>query len=141
MKDWFFKLPNGDLRPVQDGVLKRLAVGEAYEFEFKIPRNIKFHRKFFAFLASVYGIEEIQLSFSSIKHLRGALTIDAGHYETIVGMDGKEYKIPKSISFANMEEADFDQFYSRVMQVILDRLPEYVEGDIHALENEIMSYA
>lgn len=141
MKAWFFKLPNGDLREVLDGSLKSLAVGEAYEFEFKKPRNIKFHRKFFAFLTAVYGIEQIQLSFSSVEHLRKALTIDVGHYEIFIGMDGKEYKIPKSINFAKMDEARFDLFYADIMKIILERLPEYVEGDIFALENEIMSFA
>ncbi len=141
MKGWFFKLPTGDLRPLEDDTIRRLVIGEAYEFEFKIPRNIKFHRKFFAFLTAVYGIEQIQSSFSSIEHLRKALTIDIGHYEIIIGMNGEEYKIPKSISFAKMDEASFDQFYAKVMQIILDRLPDYVEGDILALQNEVMSFA
>lgn len=141
MKGWFFKLPNGDLRALEDGLLRRLIIGEAYEFEFKIPRNIKFHRKFFAFLTAVHSIEQIEQSFSSIEHLRKALTIDVGHYEIIAGMDGAWYKIPKSINFASMDDAIFDQFYAKVMRIILDRLPEYVEGDIHALENEVMSFA
>ena len=141
MKVWLVKLPNGDLRALEDGKIKRIAVGEALEFDYKVPRNIKFHRKFFAFLNAIYGIEAIENEFSSIEHLRYALTMDAGYFEHVKGMNGQVYMKPRSISFAKMDDAEFDQFYAAVMKIVLDRLPGYVEGDILGLENEIMGFA
>jgi len=141
MKSWFVKLPNGDLRALDDGSLKRLAVGEALEFEYKLSRNYKFLQKFFVFLKAVYDIEAIQQEFSSPEHLRAALTIQAGYFEIVIGFDNKPFVIPKSISFAKMDEAEFDQFYAKIMKVVLDRLPDYVEKNIHEMENHIMSFA
>lgn len=141
MKVWLMKLPNGDLRPLDEFGVKRISTGEAIEFDYKIPRNVKFHRKFFAFMNAVYGIEKIEEEFSSMNHLRKALAIAVGHFEILKGMDGQAYVVPLSISFKDMDDAAFDQFYAKVMSEILKRLPLYCEDDIHALENEVMSFA
>jgi len=141
MKVWLVKLPSGDLRALEDNSLKRLSVGEALEFEYKLTRNYKFLQKFFVFLKAVYDIETIQAEFSSVEHLRAALTIQAGYFEYVKGFGGALFVMPKSISFKNMDEASFDQFYARIMQTVLDRLPNYVEENIHEMENHIMSFA
>jgi len=141
VKVWLVKLPNSDLRALEDGKLRRIAQGEAIEFEYKIPRNLKFHRKFFAFMNAVYGIEKIEEEFSSINHLRKALAIAVGHFEILKGMDGQAYVVPLSISFKGMDDAAFDEFYAKVMVEVLKRLPLYCESDILALENEVMSFA
>ena len=141
MKVWLVKLPNGDLRPLEADKIRRIARGEAIEFEYKLSRNYKFLQKFFVFLTAVYDIEAIQEQFDSVEHLRYALTMDAGYFETVTGMNGQIYLKPKSISFAKMDEADFDQFYAKVMQIVLKRLPTYVKEDIFEMENHIMSFA
>ncbi len=141
MKVWLVKLPTGDLRPLEAEKIKRMAVGEALEFDFKIARNYKFLQKFFVFLKAVYDIEAIQEQFTSVEHLRYALTMDAGYFETVTGMNGQIYLKPKSISFAKMDEAEFDQFYAKVMEIVLMRLPAYVKEDIFEMENHIMSFA
>lgn len=141
MKAWFLKLPSGDLRPLEDNSLKRMAVGEALEFEFKKNRNYKFLQKFFVFLKAVYSIEEIEKQFSSVEHLRYALTMDAGYFEEVKSFSGEIYLKRKSISYASMDESAFDQFYAQVMALVLKRLPQYCEKDIHRLENMIMSFA
>jgi Protein of unknown function (DUF1367) len=141
MKLWLVKLPTGDLRPLDEMSLKRLGVGEALEFEYKLSRNYKFLQKFFVFIKAVYDIEAIQNEFSSPEHLRAALTIQAGYFEIVIGFDNKPFVIPKSISFAKMDEAEFDQFYAKIMKVVLDKLPDYVENDIFEMENHIMSFA
>jgi len=141
MKVWLVKLPTGDLRPLDANHIRRLGVGEAVEFDYKLSRNYKFLQKFFVFLKAVYDIEAIQEQFSSVEHLRYALTMDAGYFETVTGLSGQVYLKPKSISFAKMDEADFDQFYAKVMELVLKRLPDYVKEDIFEMENHIMSFA
>jgi len=141
MKIWLMKLPNGDLRSLDEVGIRKIAVGEAIEFDYKIPRNYKFLQKFFVFLKAVYDIEAIQEQFSSVEHLRYALTMDAGYFESVAGMNGQIYLKPRSISFAKMDEAEFDQFYAKVMEIVLKRLPTYVKEDIFEMENHIMSFA
>ncbi len=141
MKVWLVKLANDDFRPLEAEKVKRIAMGEAIEFDYKLTRNYKFLQKFFVFLKAVYDIETIQEQFSSVEHLRYALTMDAGYFETVTGLNGQVYFKPKSISFAKMEEADFDQFYAKVMEIVLKRLPNYVKDDILKMENHIMSFA
>ncbi|MFV2058049.1 MAG: DUF1367 family protein [Thiohalomonadales bacterium] len=141
MKVWLVKLPNGDLRPLESNDIRRIGQGEAVEFEYKLGRNYKFLQKFFVFLKAVYDIEAIQKQFDSVEHLRYALTMDSGYFEQVLGMDGQVYLKPKSISFSKMDESEFDQFYAKVMEIVLKRLPDYVEGDIFEMENHIMSFA
>lgn len=140
MKAWFFKLPTGDLRPLDSDSLKSMAAGEAYEFEFRKKRNYKFLQKFMLFLKAVYDIETIQEQFSSVEHLRYALTMDVGHFEEVQGLTGEIYLKRKSISFAHMEEADFNKFYSKVMQLVLDQLPQYCAADINNMMNKLMKF-
>lgn len=95
---------------------KKIKVGEPYEFEFKNIRNAKFHRKFFALLNMVFQNQEI---YQNIDHLRKDLTIAAGFYEVRSNLDGEEIKEPKSISFANMDNDQFSEFYNAVIDVIV----------------------
>ncbi len=141
MKLWLVKLPNGDLRPLDALKIRRIGTGEALEFEYKMSRNYKFLQKFFVFLTAVYEIEAIQDEFSSIEHLRAALTFDAGYFEYVKSLDGHVFAQPRSISFAKMCEADFDQFYAKVMEIVLGRLPNYVKQDLEEMQNHIMSFA
>jgi len=140
MKLWLKKLPCGDLRPVDANDIKRLKTESLYIFEYKIPRNLKFHRKFFAFLKAVYSIEAIQNDFSSIEHLRYVLTIDAGYFESVTGLTGEVYLKPKSIAFANMDDSSFGKLYSRILKIVLDRLPQYTKEDIQNMERKILNF-
>lgn len=140
MLAWLGKLPNGDLRALDDNSLKRLAIGECYQFEFKIQRNIKFHRKFFAFLTAVHSIESIKKRYVTIEHLRYVLTIDAGYFEEIPGMHGEIYIKAKSIAFANMEEADFGALYTKMLNIMLEQLPNHTAQDIRNLEESVLKF-
>jgi ferredoxin len=49
--------------------------------------------------------------------------ICTGHCTTIFDMDGKPvYQIPKSISFENMEQNEWDEFWPRVVDVVMQRI-------------------
>ena len=95
---------------------KKIKVGEPYEFEFKNVRNLKFHKKFFALINMVFQNQEI---YQNIDHLRKDLTIAAGFYDSRANLDGEEIKEPKSISFANMDNDQFSEFYNAVIDVIV----------------------
>lgn len=140
MKVWLGKLPNGDLRPLEPEKVRRLAIGEAVEFEFKLYRNIKFLRKFFALLKAVYEIEAIEQAFQSPEHLRYVLTIEAGYSEMVTSITGKVYLKAKSISFANMDDAEFDSLYAKVLDIVLDWLPNYVQDDLEEMQRRVLTF-
>lgn len=96
--------------------LKRIKPNEMIECDIKKKRNIKFHRKFFALLNMVYQNQE---HYTNIDHLRCDLTVSAGFYEKRISFYGEEIVHPKSISFSKMDEHEFNEFYSAVLDEIV----------------------
>lgn len=140
MRLWMGKLPSGDLRALQPEQIKRLKIGECYEFEFKLTRDLKLHRKFFAFLTALHGIESIQARYSTIEQLRYALTIEAGYFEQVIGFNGEIYIKAKSIAFKNMEDADFSALKKKMLDIMVQDLPRHTPEDIQNLENAVLKF-
>lgn len=95
---------------------KKIKIGELYMYEFKKPRNIQFHRKFFALINLVFQNQDL---YTNMDHLRNDLTIRSGHYDTHFDMDGIEVFSAKSISFASMDDHEFQDFYNSVVDTIV----------------------
>lgn len=111
---------------------KRLKLGTIYSAEIKVPRNYKFHKKFFALLntAWAYLPERTQNGFRSIDGFRQYLTVAAGHYDTFFSPSRKEFvEIPKSISFGSMSEEEFEELYENVYRVIFSIIGKYVNEE------------
>lgn len=97
--------------------LKKLKVGEVYQCEVKQPRNLKFHRKFFALINMLF---ENQERYTNLDRLRKDLIIAAGFYDEWFDLDGVQQREAKSISFGSMSEYEFGELYSRVLDVIVE---------------------
>lgn len=111
---------------------KRLKLGTIYSAEIKVPRNYKFHKKFFALLntAWAYLPERTQNGFRSVDGFRQYLTVAAGHYDTFFSPSRKEFvEIPKSISFGSMSEEEFEELYENVYRVIFSIIGKYVNEE------------
>lgn len=90
---------------------KKIKVNIPYEFEFKNARNPKFHAKFFALLNLVVENTE---QFKDVNHLRMILAIECGWYEELINpLSGEITIIPKSISFAKMDNDEFEDLYNK----------------------------
>ena len=100
---------------------KKLKVGETYNVEVKVARNVEFHRKYFALIAYAWEFlneKEIQ-TFKSKDNFRKYLEVAAGHCEVIYHPRLQEFvEIPKSISFGSMDNTSFSDLYKRVKDVI-----------------------
>jgi len=105
---------------------KKLKIGETYEATIVKPRNVAFHRKFFALINMVY---ENQDKYNNIEHLRRDLTIASGFYEQHETFTGQIRTEPKSISFAKMSQDDFDKFYSAFI-VSINKYFDFGESEI-----------
>ena len=94
------------------------------------PRNIKFHRKFFALINLVYDNQE---HYNNIEHLRRDLTVASGYYTKRITIHGEEITEPKSISFSKMSELEFSELYS----AMLDSIEKYFNFDKESVKEQI----
>src|SRR5450755_3270520 len=90
------------------------------------PRNPKHHRLLFALLQTVF---ENQTQFATVQELLSALKLATGLFEIGKTVDGIPYTIPKSISFASMDQSSFSQWYERALDVILTKILPGVNRD------------
>ena len=123
------------LVPLYDADLdekRKLKLGETYEVEIKRPRNVKFHRKFFALINEGWSNTETDMP---VDVYRKWVTMRAGYYTIYHTPKGQLYE-PVSISFSNMDEDAFQEVYSRVLDVIIDDLG--VTAD--EMNQQIMSF-
>ena len=119
------------LVPMYDSDLeerKKLKRGTIVTCEIKKPRNYLFHKKFFALLRLTYEnlpyyLHEIY-NIHSEEDLRLNLMIDLG-ISSIVNIGGRNVYKKGSISFASMDEAEFQGFYTRCINMILNK---YLKG-------------
>jgi len=122
------------LQPVyEDGekVIRGLKLGEIVSVDVVRPRNGKFHNKFFALLNLIYQNQE---TYKSLDVMLSVCKLKTGHYD-VVTLEGKEWHLPKSISFANMDDAEFKDFYDRVCQWIIE---DVIPGlDRRGLDEEV----
>jgi len=106
----------------------------------KGKRNLEFHQKFFVLLNTIY---EIQNHFDNFEAMRYWLIMKAGHYHIIETPTGVIYK-PKSVSFAKMDEMEFQRVYNDVVQVALihkNICGGITEADLlHESESKIMQF-
>jgi hypothetical protein len=126
------KTPTGALVPA-DGpsaeFIQKLKIGAGLRGEFKRQRNIRFHRKMFAlfnFAFDMWGAPELEYKghpvAKSLDRFRRDLTILAGHYEAVTNLRGEVRLEAKSLSFSNMDEAEFETVYSSILKVVWERV-------------------
>jgi hypothetical protein len=80
----------------------------------KYPRNLKFHKKYFALIELGFDNQD---RYKSKDHYRKLMQMKAGFYE-VVKTDKGLLPLPLSISFDSMEEYEFQDLYNRVIEQI-----------------------
>ena len=141
------KLPDGKLEGLSDADklaykrfksrLHNLEAGELCTIDAKLPRNGKYHRRFFAMLNLGYEAWEPKRQNKSYKGMSVAKNYDrfrsdvlilAGHYEQTFSLDGKLKLEAKSISFASMNQPEFEEIYNSVLDVLLAKVLKTYAG-------------
>lgn len=108
----------GALYPVSRGdeeAIQRVPEGKVLKASITQPRNVKHHRKFMALLNAVYPHQSAYATFDSFH---AAVKVALGHGETVVLPDKRVMVVPKSISFAQMDQLQFDEFYTAAVELI-----------------------
>lgn len=110
----------GSLRPSDaagEDALRKLGNGQLVEVEIKRPRNIKFHRMYWALVTLVWDNIDLY-RYPTAEDLHAAIKIAAGLRTRIELPDGTIGFIPGSIAFHKMDETEFSAFFDRVCELI-----------------------
>jgi hypothetical protein len=70
-----------------------------------------------------------------MEDLRAVLIMKAGYYKTIETNKGVTY-LPKSISFASMDEVEFEEVYNNVHRVVC----EFIGVTSEEVEQELINF-
>ncbi len=102
--------------------LRKIPVGSVVKAKIVRPRNIRFHRKFFAMINAAWDrlTERQRINLRSKDNFREQLLITSGFSEPLYDINGQRFlERAKSISFAKMDEPAFNEIYNRVLDTIL----------------------
>jgi len=148
----FFKKMYDSLVPSDKSqleLMEQLRPGGEYKAVLSQPRNIGFHRKFFGLLNKCYdNYEQPEVFyrdvrvFKSLARFREEIIIACGYWELGLDKKNRVIQVAKSISFAKMDQVEFEQLFSKAIDVILaDYMPNYDRSDMDKLIAEILSFA
>lgn len=126
------KVAGGVLAPIDPQAaeyIAKLKTGAAVRATVKQQRNPRFHRKFFALLNLAFDAWEPatntykgQVVSKNFDQFRNDIVCLAGFYEMAVNLKGETRLTAKSISFANMDQAEFDALYNATVDVVLKHI-------------------
>jgi len=112
---------------------RTLKIGKPYKFKVTGTRDIKFHSKFFVMLNEIYKNQE---QFNNFEQFRKAIIFDSGFVEERMNLQGEIVLETKSISFANMDELEFERLYNAV----IDTAVAWLGWDKEAFIEHLMSF-
>ena len=116
------RTPSG-LAPISDDSVKavsKIEMGYTVYLEYKPRRNYKFHKKLMAMLNLILNN---QTEYKSVDNILTECKYDAGYYDIHITHNGEQRLIPKSISFATMDNEEFAEFYSSAVDTCLGLVP------------------
>jgi hypothetical protein len=147
VNEYFFrKTAQNALVADDDEASKRLAkvkVGQVIRVNFRAARNLKFLQKWFALLSYAYEQLEYDEQLITFEDFRHQVTMLAGYRRQVLSIvTGETRWEPKSVSFQAMTQEDFDDLYSKTIDVLLKYvLKNYTRDDIDRVMSGISEYA
>lgn len=107
--------------PTDDTGIKefaRVPLGRVAYIEIKTARNLKQHRLMFALL----GILVENGFFPTTDAALTALKVAVGHVEPFIDpQTGQTFLTVKSVSFANMTQGAFEEFFTAALRAVAER--------------------
>lgn len=155
MKLYLKKLPGGMLVADNDEAaewLQGAKTGDVIAAEVTRPRNYRFLKKYIVLLKLAYDAWEPMLGEhnghpiqKNFTRFRKDVAIATGFYELTVNLRGETRAEAKSISFANMEEEEFNQLFQKTITLFLSKyqiLANYRDAaEVERVVNEILRFA
>lgn len=111
---------------------RKLKLGQDYEVEITNPRNIGYHRKFFALINIGHENTSLDMPFETYRRY---IIMKAGFFKIYQTPKGTYYEA-ESISFASMNQDRFEDVYSRV----LDKIIEDIGSTSEEIEKQLINF-
>jgi len=92
-------------------------IGREVMASIKQPRNIKFHKKYFALIGTARSMIDDEYTMEQFR----ALCIAGAGYCDFVQGDKGLVAVPRSMSFAAMDETEFERLYQDTLTFICKR--------------------
>jgi hypothetical protein len=109
-------------------------VGEDLICDVKRSRSVPLHKKAFALL----NLVRKHTDYPSLDALRKAMTVGAGFVDPIVNpITGEVALSPRSWAFEGMDDLEFAELFSRLIDVALKLVPNSTRDDWESVEQEI----
>lgn len=126
--------------------ITKLPAGQPLRVKVTRMRNVQFHRKYFALLNYAFDCwtpdEANMVGEKNFDRFRKDIIILAGFYECYVRLNGETRIEPKSISFTNMDQDDFDALYDKTIDVIIKYvLRNYTGAELRAVIEQIEEFS
>jgi len=111
--------------------LKKMKIGRPVRLKITSVRNHAFHRKYWALINLAYDFWEPEddQPMKNKDRFRKDITILAGFYEQSVRLNGDIRTEAKSISFANMDDDEFEKLFSKTIDVILKHVCKHLTDE------------
>lgn len=108
---------------------QRLRVGSTVRCRVSLPRNYRFHKKFFALVRLTFDNLPLPLverwNVRSEADMLRRFKRDLGYFSSTVNEAGEREIEYRSISFAAMDEQEFERFYDDCVNLVLY---QYIPG-------------
>lgn len=108
----------GALRPCDQESLEEFAkipIGKPLQVEVRQPRNAAHHRLFWSLCARIAEARGV-----TAENIADVLKIATGHFTLVRTKSYGEIHIPKSISFAAMDQTAFHTFFERCVLTVYE---------------------
>jgi len=142
MTDIFLtKIQGGQLiaaSPQDYALMKSWRVGEVVKAKMSKPRNGGHHRKAFALINYIF---ENQDKYKTVEDLLVEIKLKAGWYKEHLTTKGQIIYVPKSISFSAMDQAEFNIFYNKIIDIALQHFCEEMTAEqLYSYVDSVMGY-
>lgn len=98
-----------------------LGAGEFFTLDFWFPRNGKFHRKHMKMISDVFQSQE---RFEDEYQFRKYLEVGAGYCTWAPGAKGGIIAIPKSISYAKLDDEGLSEVHEKIKAFLRSERPQ-----------------
>jgi len=119
---------------------KKVKLGDVVKSNHKKGRNPGNHRRYFALLRTILrntAKPDGDPMFKSTTEILDYMKFQTGHIE-MQTIDGKVMFKPKSISFDEMPEDEFRKYFSKSIDIALQKV---IDIDRNELMNQIMNFS
>ncbi len=110
--------------------LRGVTFGAVVAVEITRPRNLQHHRLYWALCTKIANAIDV-----TPENVSDVLKIATGHFTTVRGKTDT-YRLPKSISFAKMDQAEFNAFFDRCCRVICEQWVNHMKAE--ALRDDVL---